>query len=58
MVIFSKRLIAVAAFRNDKVGATNAIKRALQILMDRDHINEISQEQLKGKKFGTTQKAT
>lgn len=52
----SKRLIAVAAFRNDKVGATNAIKRALQILMDRDHINEISREQLK-QKFGTTQKS-
>lgn len=52
----SKRLIAVAAFRNDKVGATNAIKRALQILMDRDYINEISKEQLK-QKFGTTQKS-
>jgi len=52
----SKRLIAVAAFRNDKVGATNAIKRALQILMDRDYINEISREQLK-QKFGTTQKS-
>ena len=52
----SKRLIAVAAFRNDRVGATNAIKRTLQILIDRDYIQEVSREQLK-QKFGTTQKS-
>lgn len=52
----SKRLIAVAAFRNDKFGATNAIRRALQILIDRDYIQEVSREQLK-QKFGTTQKS-
>lgn len=52
----SKRLIAVAAFRNDKFGATNAIRRALQILIDRDYIQEVSRDQLK-QKFGTTQKS-
>jgi hypothetical protein len=52
----SKRLISCAAFRVDKMGATFAIKRTLQILLDRDHIQELSREQLKTK-FGTTQKS-
>ncbi len=52
----SKRLVSVAAFRIDKMGATFAIKRTLQILLDRDHIQELSREQLK-QKFGTTQKS-
>jgi hypothetical protein len=52
----SKRLIAQAAFRNDKIGATNAIKRTLQTLVDRDYIQEIPREQLK-QKYGTTQKS-
>ena len=38
------------------MGATFAIKRTLQILLDRDHIQELSREQLKTK-FGTTQKS-
>lgn len=52
----SKRLIGVAAFRVDKMGATFAIQRTLKILLDRDHIQELSREQLK-QKFGTTQKS-
>ncbi len=32
------------------------LKRALQIMLDRDYINELSREQMKTK-FGTTQKA-
>lgn len=52
----SKRLISVAAFRVDKMGATFAIQRTLKILLDRDHIQELSREQLKTR-FGTTQKS-
>jgi hypothetical protein len=52
----SKRLVGVAAFRVDKMGATFAIKRTIQILMDRDYIQELSRQQLKDK-FGTTQKS-
>ena len=52
----SRRLISVAAFRIDKMGATFAIKRTLQILLDRDHLQELSRDQLK-QRFGTTQKS-
>lgn len=52
----SKRLVSCAAFRVDKMGATFAIQRTLKILLDRDHIQELSREQLKTK-FGTTQKS-
>src|SRR5690606_437930 len=52
----SKRLMAAAAFRNDRLGATNALKRALQVLLERDFIQEVPREQLK-QKFGTVQKS-
>lgn len=52
----SKRLIAVASFRNDKMGATNSIKRTLQILIDRDYIQEVSRDQMR-QKFGTIQRS-
>lgn len=52
----SKRLVSNAAFRVDKMGATFAIQRTIKILMDRDHIQELSREQLKTR-FGTTQKS-
>ena len=52
----SKRLVSNAAFRVDKMGATFAIQRTLKILMDRDHVQELSRDQLK-QKFGTTQKS-
>lgn len=52
----SRRLIAQAAFRLDKLGATIAIKRCLQIMMDRDYLREISKQEL-SVKFGSTQRA-
>lgn len=52
----SRRLIANAAFKNDRIGATNAIRRCLQILTDRDCFREISRAELTNK-FGSTQKA-
>lgn len=52
----SRRLIAQAAFRLDKLGATVAIKRCLQIMMDRDYLREISKHEL-ATKFGSTQRA-
>ena len=52
----SRRLIAVAAFRADKMGATFALQRTLKILLDRDHLQELSRDQLK-QRFGTTQKS-
>lgn len=51
----SKRLISLASFRTDKMGATFAIKRTLQTMIDRDYINEIPREQLR-QKYGTIQK--
>lgn len=52
----SKKLISNACFRTDRMGSTFALKRALQIMLDRDYINELSREQMK-QKFGTTQKS-
>lgn len=52
----SRRLIAVAAFRNDKIGSTNAIKRSLQVLIDADYIREVGKNEMTTK-FSTTQKA-
>ncbi len=51
-----KRLSAVACFRLDKQGATVALKRSLQILIDSDRIREIGKQELTIK-FGTTQRA-
>ena len=51
----NKRLVAVAAFRNDKAGATFAIKRTIQNLIDSDRIKEMS-KQLASDKYGTTQR--
>lgn len=52
----SRRLVSVAAFRVDKMGATFAIQRTIKILMDRDYIQELSREQLRTR-FGMTQKS-
>lgn len=52
----SRRLISAAAYRHDKIGATNAIKRAIQILIDSDKIREMGKMDL-SKKFNTTQRA-
>ncbi len=52
----SRRLVAQSPFRLDKMGATFAIKRCLQIMMDRDYLRELSKQEL-SVKFGTTQRA-
>lgn len=42
----SRRLISVAAFKNDRLGATNAIKRALKTLLEADEIREMPPTQM------------
>lgn len=51
----SKRLIAIAAFRTDRMGATFAIKRAIQSLIDSDRIKEVGKVWC-NEKYGTSQK--
>lgn len=48
-----RRLVCQAAFRLDKFGATNAIKRALQHLLEGDDIREMPKAQMQAK-YGTT----
>lgn len=52
---FSKRLANNVAFKSDRAGATNSIKRAIQTLIDRDSIREMTKNDA-GTKFGTSQK--
>lgn len=52
----SRRLISVAIFRNDKMGATNAIKRALKSLLEGDELREIPRAQMQ-QQFGKGPKA-
>lgn len=52
----NKRLVSTATFRLDRAGATNAIKRSLQLLLDGDMIREVSKSDM-SQRFGTTQKA-
>ncbi len=55
-IYLNKRLSAVAAFRNDtKTGATNALKRAIQNLIDTDRIKELGKVWAQ-EKYGTTQR--
>lgn len=51
----SRRLIADGSFTTDRVGATNAIKRTIQTLVDSDFLREVPKSDMM--KFGTTQKA-
>lgn len=51
----NKRLAAVAAFRLDKAGATFAIKRTIQNLIDGDRIKEIGKV-WSSDKYGTSQR--
>lgn len=51
----NKRLVAVAAFRNDKAQATFAIKRAIQNLIDADRVKEVGKLWSQDK-YGTTQR--
>jgi hypothetical protein len=41
LTALTRRLMAIASFRNDRMGATNAIKRAVQHLLDGDEIREL-----------------
>jgi hypothetical protein len=52
----SRRLIANSNFKGDRAGATTAIKRCLQIMIDRDYLREVGRHELTNR-FGTTQKA-
>lgn len=52
----SRKLLTYAPFKNDKRGATEALKRCLQVLCDRDSFREISKHEMTNR-FGSTQKA-
>jgi hypothetical protein len=52
----NRRLIALAAFRLDRLGGTVAIKRAIQILIDSDKLREVGKTELAAK-YGTSQRA-
>ncbi len=52
----TKKLFNIASFRNDKMGATNAIKRALNILIEGDELRELSKQQMKDR-YGVTARA-
>ena len=54
-VYIQRRLIAAAAFRNDKSGATFAMKRALQNLVDSDRLKELGKVWANDK-YGTSQR--
>lgn len=54
-VYLNKRLAPVSVFRRDKIGGTNALKRAIQVLIDTDYIREASKQELIAK-FGTSQR--
>jgi hypothetical protein len=43
----------MASFRNDRMGATNAVKRTLQHLLDGDELRELPKGQMSNM-FGTT----
>jgi hypothetical protein len=44
-----RRLVAHGAFKNDRMGSTNAIKRAIQSLVDSGNLQEIERRQLQAK---------
>lgn len=52
----NRKLISMASFRNDRNGATFALKRAIQILLDSDKLREANKQEL-AFKYGTTQRA-
>ena len=51
-----KRTISLTAFKNDKMGSTIAIKRAIQTLVDSDKLREVGRQDL-AKQYGTVQRA-
>ncbi len=52
----AKKLGAIASFRNDRMGPTFAIKRAIQQLIDADYVQEMSPQQMSAK-YGCKPKA-
>ncbi len=52
----SRRLAGQTSYRNDKMGSTIALKRAIQALMDADVLREIPKSQMQSK-YGNNQKA-
>jgi hypothetical protein len=52
----SAKLHAVACYRKDKMGATFALKRALNVLLDQSEVIEVNRDQLQ-QTFGTSSKA-
>ena len=52
----TKKLFNTASFKNDRIGATNAIKRALQHLLDGDELRELPKQQMKDR-YGVTARA-
>lgn len=54
-IYVNKRLVAAAAFRHDKAGATNAIKRTLQSLCDSGVLREVGRNEL-ATKYGQSQR--
>lgn len=52
----TKRLMAQSTFRGDRLGATVAIKRTIQTMMDSDRLREIGKLEMVNR-FGTVQRA-
>ena len=50
----SKRLYNVASFKKDRLGAGNALRKTIQLLIDNGVLNEVSKKQIE--KYGTTAK--
>lgn len=56
MSVIQRRLISMACFKNDKFGASNAIKRAVDYLLQSDELREMAADQM-STRFGTKAKA-
>jgi hypothetical protein len=54
-IYLNKRLAPISSFRNDKAGATVAIKRAIQNLVDADRLKELGKVWA-NEKYGTSQR--
>lgn len=52
----TKRLMAQTAFRGDKMGATIAVKRTIQTLLDSDRLREVGKAEMINR-FASTQRA-
>jgi hypothetical protein len=52
----SRRLMAMACFRQDRMGSTSALKRALKVLLEADELREVPKAQMQ-QKYGTGPRA-